>query len=292
MSESKSSLDDRAADGRWPYLVVVAGFGIGRAFPIAECTRIGRDPDGEVVLPYWTVSWRHLTVSYRDGIVVAEDLGSRNGTFVGVDKIKRRELAEGDVLAIGDSIALKLVYAPATGTPGALGSRELPRAEVSGVANTASLLDRLRTERADERDHQEPIVLVFYRVDGLDEFGELSLVEEAMRQIAGDILHATKGETLLARAADGEFVGLSRTTVRKAREMAEESCRRISRQVEKRRSAVPPYVLTAAVVPLAPTAVSAAESLLRDARELAYLALADRSAGVITTAPLGASEGG
>jgi hypothetical protein len=106
MAEPNSSPDPRSSTGNRPYLVVVAGFGIGRAFAVLECTRIGRDPEGEVVLPYWTVSWRHLTVSYRDGIVVAEDLGSRNGTFVGVDKIKRRELAEGDVLAIGDSIAL------------------------------------------------------------------------------------------------------------------------------------------------------------------------------------------
>jgi pSer/pThr/pTyr-binding forkhead associated (FHA) protein len=58
---------------------VVAGIGVGRAFPVKERTQIGRDPDGDVVLPARTISWRHLVVSDRDGAVVAEDLGSRMG---------------------------------------------------------------------------------------------------------------------------------------------------------------------------------------------------------------------
>jgi GGDEF domain-containing protein len=162
---------------------------------------------------------------------------------------------------------------------------------VTGVVNAASLLDRLRTERADEQNRAAPIVLVFYRVDGLDEFGELSMVEEAMRRVAGAILQATKGKTLLARAADGEFVALSRTAVHEVHAMSEEACRRIERQAAKRRSATPPFVLTAAVVPVAPMAPSGADTVLQHAREVAFLALSEVSAGVVTTAPLGAQEG-
>lgn len=286
MAESDPSPNPDAPDGRRPYLLVVAGYGIGRAFPIEERTRIGRDPQGEIVLPYWTISWRHLEVSYRNGTVVAEDLGSRNGTFVGVDKIKRRELAEGDVLAVGDGIALKLVYAART-VDSASAGYQLPRDEVSGVANAATLLDRLTKEQADE-EQRESLVLVFYRVDGLREFREVGLVEQAMTQVAVAILQAMKGETLLARAADGEFVALSRTAVRRAEAMAEEACRRLGRQTARRRSASLPYLLTAAIVPIATRMAVGADAILKDARNLAYLALADVSAGVIITEPLGA----
>jgi hypothetical protein len=47
--------------------------------------------------------WRHASVALPDQNVVVEDLGSRNGTFVGIDRIKSRELTDSDVLAIADS---------------------------------------------------------------------------------------------------------------------------------------------------------------------------------------------
>jgi pSer/pThr/pTyr-binding forkhead associated (FHA) protein len=270
---------------RQPYLVGVAGFGIGRVFPIKERTQIGRDPDGDVVLPYWTVSWRHLMVSFRDGVVVAEDLGSRNGTFVGVDKIKRRELAEGDVLAIGDSIVLKLVYASHGGVPGAAEAYQLPRDQVTGVANAASLLDRLRVEQAEMAGQGDPIILVFFRFDGVDGFDELSLVEDAMRQVAIVVLQSMKGETLLARSADGEFIAMARAPAEKVRKMAADACSRLRRQLGKRFEPAS-FSLTAAVVPVATTSAVEPEAVLKLAREKAYLALARVPAGVVATTPL------
>lgn len=63
---------------------------------------LGRDPQCDHVLEHPMVSWRHAKITRRDGQVWVEDLGSRNGTYVNGERVHRsREVAEGDVLALG-----------------------------------------------------------------------------------------------------------------------------------------------------------------------------------------------
>jgi pSer/pThr/pTyr-binding forkhead associated (FHA) protein len=97
--------------GRFPHLVIVDGYDAGRAFALSKGTvAVGRDPRCDVVLPYATVSWHHASISKRDELVFVQDLGSRNGTFVGLDRVERCELAPGDLIRFGDRVTLKLVY--------------------------------------------------------------------------------------------------------------------------------------------------------------------------------------
>ena len=97
--------------GRFPHLVIVEGYGAGRTFALSKGTvAIGRDPKCDIVLPYSTVSWHHASISKRDETVFLQDLGSRNGTFVGLDRIARQELVPGDLIRFGDRVTLKLVY--------------------------------------------------------------------------------------------------------------------------------------------------------------------------------------
>jgi hypothetical protein len=153
------------------------------------------------------------------------------------------------------------------------------------------LLDRLRKEQSSVATDAAPLTLVWYRVDGLDDQDDLALVEKAMRVVAVAILHAMKGDdTILARAADGEFVGMARGPTKKLCKMADDACASVSRQVDKGLCPAP-LLLVAAVVPLSGTAPTDAELTLKMAREEAYSAMADISTGVVTTAPLGAEEG-
>ena len=110
---SSDSKRDRplAPVGRHPYLVVVEGHSTGRAYRlILATTSVGRDPRCDIVLPYSTVSWHHASIIKRGNVIAVHDLGSRNGTFVGLDKVDRRELGAGDVIRFGDRVALELVY--------------------------------------------------------------------------------------------------------------------------------------------------------------------------------------
>jgi pSer/pThr/pTyr-binding forkhead associated (FHA) protein len=63
---------------------------------------IGRDPASELLLEDATVSARHARLSFRQGYWWAEDLSSRNGTFLNGEVISTPVvLATGDVLQFG-----------------------------------------------------------------------------------------------------------------------------------------------------------------------------------------------
>jgi Protein of unknown function (DUF3662)/FHA domain len=68
---------------------------------------IGRGTDADIRLPDTGVSRKHLDVVLDNGVAVAEDLGSTNGTLVNGRRITRQPLADGDVIRIGHSV---LVY--------------------------------------------------------------------------------------------------------------------------------------------------------------------------------------
>jgi Protein of unknown function (DUF3662)/FHA domain len=68
---------------------------------------IGRGTDADIRLPDTGVSRKHVDVVLEDGVAVAEDLGSTNGTLVNGRRISRQPLSDGDVIRIGHSV---LVY--------------------------------------------------------------------------------------------------------------------------------------------------------------------------------------
>jgi ABC-type multidrug transport system ATPase subunit len=59
--------------------------------------RIGRDPKSDIVLTDSRVSWRHGTLQVERGSWLLEDVGSTNGTFVGLQRTDR-------VPIVGDSV--------------------------------------------------------------------------------------------------------------------------------------------------------------------------------------------
>ena len=64
---------------------------------------IGRDPDVAVPINAPVVSRRHAQIVIENGAAYLEDLGSKNGTFVGDERVTaRRRLDDGDVIKIGD----------------------------------------------------------------------------------------------------------------------------------------------------------------------------------------------
>ena len=70
-------------------------------------TRIGRDPDGELVLEDDQVSRRHAEVVSAAGELLLVDKGSTNGTWVNGSRVLQHVLQEADELRFGDVV---LVY--------------------------------------------------------------------------------------------------------------------------------------------------------------------------------------
>ncbi|MEO0325723.1 MAG: FHA domain-containing protein [Myxococcota bacterium] len=62
---------------------------------------LGRSRDCDLVLADPTVSGRHARLSWRQGRILVEDLGSANGTFVGDEQVQQRLVRPGDALRFG-----------------------------------------------------------------------------------------------------------------------------------------------------------------------------------------------
>jgi predicted component of type VI protein secretion system len=67
-----------------------------------ERTIVGRDPEADIHLDDEAVSWNHLEIESRGGVLMATDLDSRNGTELNGEPLDRpRRLRDGDVLIVG-----------------------------------------------------------------------------------------------------------------------------------------------------------------------------------------------
>jgi len=69
---------------------------------------LGRDPDVEIFLNFPGVSRRHALLTVAKGRATIADLGSKNGTFVGEQRVDgSRPLGDGDIIGVG-SVKLTL----------------------------------------------------------------------------------------------------------------------------------------------------------------------------------------
>ncbi|MCM3905178.1 MAG: sigma 54-interacting transcriptional regulator [Pyrinomonadaceae bacterium] len=94
-----------------PRLAAIAGKLKGDVFPITDApVLIGRETAASLCIADPSVSRRHSQIEKEDGQFVIIDLDSLNGTFVNDVPVKRRPLAHGDRVRIGDSQFLFLLH--------------------------------------------------------------------------------------------------------------------------------------------------------------------------------------
>ena len=76
---------------------------------------IGRDPDADVYVDSPSVSRRHAIIRITGRDATIEDLGSRNGTFVGERRIEASAIENGDAIRVGTVVlTFHAVHAPAS----------------------------------------------------------------------------------------------------------------------------------------------------------------------------------
>jgi len=77
---------------------------------------LGRDPDVEIFLNSAGVSRRHARIRISAGRATVEDLGSKNGTFVGSQRVESpRPVGDGDVIRVGSvDVTLSMLQAPSS----------------------------------------------------------------------------------------------------------------------------------------------------------------------------------
>ena len=89
-------------------LVMSQGPQPGQMFSLEkDSTSLGRDPGNDITIDDPQVSRQHARIMRQGGLMVIEDLGSTNGTFVnGVRLTGSHTLASGDMIGLGDVVAL------------------------------------------------------------------------------------------------------------------------------------------------------------------------------------------
>jgi len=120
-----------------------------RSVALGERTTVGRDPGADLCLDDEAVSWHHLEIAARGGVLMATDLDSRNGTALNGEPLDRpRRLRDGDVLSVA-GYRLELSD-PVAGRAGATVAASAPAVELSAEerATAVALVAPYRSEGA------------------------------------------------------------------------------------------------------------------------------------------------
>jgi diguanylate cyclase (GGDEF)-like protein len=275
---------------RVPHLVALTGPDVGTAYRLGNPAMIvGRE--GEIRLPHPGVSRRHARLVVTDEQVVVEDLGSTNGTFVGVERVKAPMAAkDGDTVAFGANTMFRLTYtAAADANPTHAEPDHLSAAK---VGTHEFLLTLLRAEYAYARRHESPLTLVFFRSDVVASVagchtGEI-MSEESLSRLAIAIDLAIRTEDFVARSGDDEFVVLIRGDASAASHMAERVRARVDTLSDFPDRATTWQTVTAVVLPVVPAPLGSppqppprADEILATARAVARPAMDGASNGVV-----------
>lgn len=88
----------------------------GRITLVEGAHVLGRDPEAEIFLNSPGVSRRHARITIAAGRATIEDLGSKNGTLVGDQRVDvSRSLADGDIIGVGSvKLTLRMIQAPSS----------------------------------------------------------------------------------------------------------------------------------------------------------------------------------
>jgi len=120
-------------------LVMTQGPQPGQTFSLdKDFVTIGRDPVNDITINSPKVSRQHARLVRRGGVIVLEDLGSTNGTFVnGMRLTSPHTLASGDVISLGDVATFTFYGQPADADETVVGQPSA--APPSGYSPTAHL---------------------------------------------------------------------------------------------------------------------------------------------------------
>lgn len=270
---------------RIPHLVVLNGPDVGRVYRLTPGDSIiGRDQTTQICLSQESVSRRHALVVVSDDQVSIEDLGSTNGTFVGIDRIKARTvIPDGTNIGLGLFTLLRLTFSPGTTETLRRLHAGHPSLSTSRKVNTRNyLLDLLQCEHAYARRHQTPLTLIFVRADAISAIGAkagATIRDDAMGVVGTEIDSAIRTEDFMARAGHDEFAILIRSDGKAAESLAERLRSRIESRAARPGSALAFHTITAVVLPIRAVSLSivsrshhdsvTAEDILSTARALA-----------------------
>ncbi len=215
------SIGDSAQDPplpRDPRLVVLAG---GHETDVLALHPdrpfvIGREESCDLPLEDDGVSRKHAQLTMGPEGVVLEDLGSRNGTFVGNQQIQRHVLAPDEIIRVGVQTVVKFALMDAIEEEY---QRRLLQAALrdglTGLFNRRHFDERLAAESAASRRHNRSLSLAVFDIDNFKQLNDThghAVGDEAIRQVAQVLSANARKEDTVFRYGGEEFCLLLRET--------------------------------------------------------------------------------
>ncbi len=222
LSLPRPSVRDRAN------LTLLTGPSAGEIFTLVRVeTVIGRDESADIVFDDAAISRRHARVLREaTGELVIEDLGSTNGTYVGVEQVERRVLRAGDQVQLGPNLIFRFALTDETEERLARQLFESSiRDPLTHAHNRKYLNERLIAEVAHARRHGTKLAVLMLDLDDFkgtnDRHGHLA-GDAVLRQVAKTVESLIRIEDVFARFGGEEFVVLTRGDgVQNASQLAE-----------------------------------------------------------------------
>ena len=192
-------------------LIVLSGQQIGRMYKLGKAKIVlGRSEDADVQLDDEGISRHHARlVAMPGGVVMLQDLESRNGTFVNGQQCRTRALEDGDRIQLGAITILKFsiqdsleekfqeqLYASATRDP------------LTGAYNNRYFREHLGKEVIHAERHGTPLSLVLLDLDHFkqvnDTYGHPA-GDQVLRELVGSLIGVVRSDDVLARLGGEEF---------------------------------------------------------------------------------------
>jgi two-component system, cell cycle response regulator len=198
-------------------LTLLTGPDAGQVFPLVNESVVGRDFDSQVRIEDAAISRAHARIlRLPSGKYVLEDLDSMNGTFVGPERVTRRELVSGDRIQFGPKITVRFGI---TDEAEEMLQRQLfessTRDHLTRVYNRRYFMTRLAAEVAHARRHASALALLLLDIDRFkeanDQYGHL-VGDAILRSIGDRVVSLIRVEDVFARFGGEEFVVLIRAT--------------------------------------------------------------------------------
>jgi pSer/pThr/pTyr-binding forkhead associated (FHA) protein len=180
-------------------LVMANGPARGHVIQLREPHSVlGRQKECTVRIPSADVSRRHCALTFEDGVLYVEDLGSTNGTFINGERVRGREAIEpGDMLGIGP-VMFRVKYTSAhKGEDG----DAIP---LVGNLDTAESLASQKTAQFDRPTESAAKTKPPVPVDNLDVVEEVEEVVEAAEEVL-DVVEFNVDDEPLNLPQDGDF---------------------------------------------------------------------------------------
>lgn len=194
----------------------------------AEGLRLGRSTDNGLCLADPEVSRHHAQVSWENGRLGLQDLGSTNGTFVNGQRLGTQvePLNHGDVLRVGGhAFKLKrLDLLERTYHERMLAQSTLD--SLTGVSNRAMVLGFLEKQADLARRHGRPLSLILCDLDHFKEVNDRyghPTGDRALQSLGVNLLSRLRSSDHIGRIGGEEFlIVLPETTGAEAAKVAEE----------------------------------------------------------------------